>query len=70
MKHIIDNSFYIIFNAYYGKLEYILPAEKYGKQWTKVLDTSENLMDETEETYRAGEAIAVYGRSTVVLRQQ
>ncbi len=67
---IIDNSFYIIFNAYHGKLEYILPPEKYGKQWTKVLDTSENLIDETEGTYQAGEAISVLGRSTLVLKQQ
>ena len=68
-EQIIDNSFYVIFNAYHDKLEYKLPPEKYGMQWTKVLDTSENLIDETEGTFAAGEVITVQGRSTVVLKQ-
>ena len=67
---IIDDSFYVIFNAYHDKLEYILPPEKYGKQWTKVLDTSENRVDDNYGEFCAGEAIIVQGRSTVVLKQQ
>ena len=67
---IIDDSFYVIFNAYHDELRNVLPPKKYGKQWIKVLDTSETLIDETEKKYCAGEAIAVQGRSTVVLKQQ
>ncbi|MDB5249512.1 MAG: glycogen debranching protein GlgX [Segetibacter sp.] len=67
---IIDDSFYVIFNAYHDKLEYTLPPEKYGTQWIKVLDTSENLVDEDRGDFAAGEAIIVQGRSTVVLKQQ
>lgn len=69
-EQIIDDSFYVIFNAYHAELQYILPPRKYGKHWTKVLDTSENVINENPGKYRAKEAIIVQGRSIVVLKQQ
>jgi glycogen operon protein len=69
-EHIIDESFYIIFNAYHDELEYILPEEKYGSRWTKILDTYENTINEKEGTYSARDPIMVQGRSIVLLRQQ
>ncbi len=68
-EKIIDDSFYIIFNAHYDTLEYTLPSEKYGKQWTKVLDTAENLVDEETGLYQAEEMIMVQSRSVMVLKQ-
>ncbi|CAF1613897.1 unnamed protein product [Adineta ricciae] len=35
----VDNSFYIIFNAYYGYINYKLPGEEYAKNWMLILDT-------------------------------
>jgi isoamylase len=67
---IIDDSFYVIFNAYHDELNYKLPPVKYGKRWTKILDTSNSLIDEDNETFRAAAFIKVQGRSTVVLKQQ
>ncbi len=69
-EHIVDDSFYVIFNAYHNELEYILPEEKYGTQWIKMLDTFENIINENQCTYAAKDAIIVQGRSIVVLKQQ
>ena len=66
---IIDESFYIIFNAYHDELEYILPPEKYGTQWTKILDTYKNTINQKEGTYAAKDPIIVQGRSIVLLKQ-
>ena len=69
-EQIVDDSFYIIFNAHYDQLECILPPKKYGSYWVKILDTSENLIDENEGFFAAKEAIIIKGRSIVVLKQQ
>ena len=69
-EQIIDDSFYVIFNAYHDKLQYKLPPERYGARWTKVLDTFEDLVDEPTGCFLAGEIIIVQGRSTVVLKQE
>ena len=66
-ERIVDDSFYVIFNASELILDYTLPPEKYGTQWTKVLDTSEDRVDEENGTYEAGETIKVEGRSVVLL---
>ena len=37
---VVDDSFYVIFNAHHEPLDFKLPPEKYGKQWEAILDTS------------------------------
>jgi isoamylase len=66
-EKILDDSFYIIFNAYHEQLEFALPAAKYGKSWTKIIDTSVSQL-EKEESYPAEQRIAVEGRSIVILK--
>jgi glycogen operon protein len=68
-RKIIDNSFYIIFNAYEGDLNYKLPPDKYGDEWIKVLDTHENYISEDGEKYGPEDTIKVHGRSVVLLKQ-
>jgi glycogen operon protein len=65
-EQIIDDSFYVIFNAHHGSIPFTLPAEKYGKEWTKVLDTSSPHID-SDEKYKAGETIEAEGRSIILL---
>jgi isoamylase len=65
-EQIIDDNFYLIFNAHDGSLDYTLPSKVYSKEWTKILDTGD---DEQEETVlKDGETICVKGRSIVLLR--
>jgi glycogen operon protein len=66
---IIDDSFYVIFNAAHHPMDYQLPTEKYGTYWTKVLDTSQDFIDEhSTETYPPEGIITVDSRSVVVLK--
>ncbi len=68
-RKITDDSFYIIFNAYEGNLDFRLPSDKYGDEWIKVLDTHEGYIRKDGERYGAEELVNVHGRSVVLLKQ-
>jgi glycogen operon protein len=63
---ILDDSFYVIFNAHHEPLEYTLPQEKYGGHWTKILDTFDGTIGEGP-SYQCGERLKVEGRSVALL---
>lgn len=70
-ERIIDDNFYVIFNAHHEALDYMLPPEKYGKSWVKVLDTCEGYISEDMDKgtrLNYGESIKVADRSVVVLK--
>jgi isoamylase len=64
----IDDSFYLMFNASHIPIEYKLLPEKYGTNWRLILDTSKDLLDDTENSKRVKGTIRVEGRSVVVLQ--
>lgn len=66
-EEIIDDNFYVIFNAHHEPLDYKLPTAIYGKDWTTVIDTS-NCKIQDGDTYKAGDTIKVQGRSIMVLK--
>ena len=69
-EQLVDDSFYIIFNAHHGDMEFTIPPEKYGKQWTRILDTTTDVGSvEHKSTYFAGDIIGVGALSVVVLIQ-
>ncbi len=63
-ESIIDDSFYLIFNAHHEPLDFTLPGPKYGKHWKKVLDTSD---PDAEEKYLANGNVKAESRSMIVL---
>jgi isoamylase len=63
---ILDDSFYIIFNAHHEELDYMLPPEKYGKQWKKILDTFDGVIGEGQ-SFNPGDQLKVQGRSVILL---
>lgn len=63
---IIDNNFYMMFNAYWEPIDYQLPPDKYGTHWIKVLDTNAE-KSFTQEELTASDTISVPGRSIVML---
>jgi glycogen operon protein len=65
---VLDDSFYIIFNAYHDSLVYKLPPEKYGSRWTKILDTNENRANEEDGILNPCDEVRVEGRSVVVFK--
>lgn len=67
-ERIIDDNFYIMFNASHIPIEYKLPAEEHGTEWILVLDTSKDLVDGEEVCFTSGDAVRVEGRSVVLLQ--
>jgi isoamylase len=65
-ERIIDDHFYVIFNAHHEALEYKLPPEKFSKCWKKIFDTSSG-NGESSEALAANGSMTVNGRSVVVL---
>lgn len=65
-EHITDDSFYVIFNAHHEPLEYKLPEKLQSKGWTKILDTSNDDID--NEGLNEDKTMLVQGRSVVLLQ--
>ena len=67
---VIDDSFYILFNAHQEAVDFKLPISPWGERWTKVIDTGRLIPDLREQhQLRAGEAVRVEGHSMMVLRR-
>ncbi|TFV61228.1 glycogen debranching protein GlgX [Geodermatophilus sp. DF01-2] len=63
---VVDDHFYLAFNAHHEPIDFTLPSEEYAGAWTVVLDTAE--MDEVEpRELKPGETITLQDRSMVVL---
>jgi isoamylase len=69
-ERIVDDSFYIIFNAHHEPLRFRLPDVEWGRGWVKVLATSELLPTEGQVVVTAGQDVEAEGRSVVVLRRE
>ncbi len=67
---VVDDSFYIIFNAHHDNLTFVIPEEKYGRQWLKIVDTSIDVEDENPKTFSAKSTIEVAGRTALLLMEQ
>ncbi|HUK41393.1 MAG TPA: hypothetical protein VLX11_10125, partial [Candidatus Acidoferrales bacterium] len=67
-ERIIDDSFYVLFNAHYEPLPFVLPKKEWGESWTVVLDTNQPLLEKQEHIYQAGNEVTVESRSLQVLR--
>lgn len=65
---VVDDSFFICFNAHYEDLDFTLPPNWYGNEWAGELDTTHPVGD-TELTAAAGESVTVGARSVLVLRK-
>ncbi|EDZ67014.1 glycogen debranching enzyme GlgX [Nitrosococcus oceani AFC27] len=65
---VVDDSFYLLFNAHHKPLTFTLPNEEWGQHWLKSLDTDEALSEEDHRRYEAGGQVTVKGRALVLLR--
>ncbi|HZH64032.1 MAG TPA: glycogen debranching protein GlgX [Flavisolibacter sp.] len=69
-EQIVDDNFYLVFNAHHEALLFKLPPKKFGSRWIKVLDTNLNYLEETGEKHKAGEEVNVEARSVVVMKNE
>ena len=67
-RRVLDQSFYLIFNAHWEPVEFILPPEIWGQSWTRVLDTRNGDAPAEDNWQRAaGTKINIESRSLVVM---
>jgi glycogen operon protein len=65
-EDVVDDHFYLAFNASHEPMDFCLPSEEYAGSWTVVLDTAE--MDAVEpRELKPGETLTLHDRSMVVL---
>ncbi|HVC25080.1 MAG TPA: glycogen debranching protein GlgX [Acidimicrobiales bacterium] len=65
-----DDSFFLVLNAHWEPLDFVLPDERFGAVWTYVLDTARekgSFPAQGSVEVRAGAAVEVEARSVVVL---
>ena len=62
-----DDSFYLIFNAHSGPLDFKLPGEQYGQKWTKCWDTSGHAA-ERKKNYSPGDTVKAGERCVILLQ--
>lgn len=67
-EKIVDGTFYLIFNAHVEPVTFKLPAQKYAKDWTKVLDTAENIANEPSGGFAPEQEIEVQAHAIVILK--
>ena len=67
---IVDDSFYLLFNAHHEMMNFKLPTAQWGDRWMKVIDTNEPVPDLRErKEIMAGHDVPVQAYSLVVLRR-
>jgi isoamylase len=68
-ERVIDESFYVLFNAHHEPLQFTLPKRDWGDEWLVVLDTARSTPETEEQRQKAGQEVPVESRSLKVLRR-
>jgi len=68
-NRVVDQSFYILFNAHHEAVNFTLPTRQWGNTWKVVLDSAVGWVDSDEKTLRSGQSLRVEARSVTVLQR-
>jgi isoamylase len=68
-ERVVDESFYVLFNAHHEPLQFTLPKRDWGDEWLVVLDTARSTPETEEQRQKAGQEVPVESRSLKVLRR-
>ncbi|MGH2571849.1 MAG: glycogen debranching protein GlgX [bacterium] len=68
-RRVTDDSFFMMFNAHHEPLRFRLPARRWGKHWTVVLDTASGWKDGRSPKIESGAEVSVEARSLALLRR-
>jgi glycogen operon protein len=64
---IVDDSFFLLLNAWDQELEFTLPTRRWSPAWTVVLDTA-CLVGPSSESFEAGGIVKMSGRRLILLQ--
>jgi glycogen operon protein len=64
-----SGSFFMVFNAHHESLDFTLPADQWGRQWSYVLDSARRDEELDPLPRKAGELLRVTDRSFVLLER-
>jgi isoamylase len=69
-RPVVDDSFYILFNAWDQEMEFTLPTPRWGRSWTTALDTSVGRpATEPGAVHHARQAVPLLGHHLVLLQR-
>ncbi|MCG7321733.1 glycogen debranching protein GlgX [Arsenicicoccus bolidensis] len=68
-RMVVDDDFLLLFNAHHDGIDFTMPPEDYGTEWTVVLDTADPELTEPR-VWAARSVNRVPARSVVVLRSE
>ena len=71
-ERIVDDDFFLFFNASHEPVRFVVPDERFGKRWVRDIDTAalgDGTPDDPERVLRAGDELEVTARSVVVMRR-
>jgi glycogen operon protein len=69
-ERVVDDTFYLFFNAHYETVTCTLPDIPWGREWQLLLDTSSGWVDgEDAGIYRARRSIEAEARSILLLKR-
>ncbi len=70
-EHLTDDNFYLVMNAFWEPMKFVLPGPEFGSCWARVLDTArldDPFCDEFLDQLDSGDKLEVEGRAVVLLR--
>ncbi len=68
-ERVVDDSFYLLFNAHHEPVHFTLPAEKWGRRWLVEIDTALGGLPDGSASLAHGQGVSVEARALVVLRR-
>ena len=69
-EDVVDDSFFLLFNAHYEAMPFKLPTGPWGKRWEPVIDTNKPIPDlRGHDALHAGDEVEVEAYSMMVLRR-
>jgi glycogen operon protein len=68
-QRMLDDSFYLLFNAHHKSMTFTLPPREWGHRWIKILDSTTTSPHRGFRVYKAGKHITIEAHSLVVLHQ-
>jgi glycogen operon protein len=68
-ERVVDDSFYVLFNAHHEDMTFRLPSRDWGRRWVVILNTALQAFAADGDSYRSRGQLRVTARSLVVLRR-